>query len=78
MKPTDKITYEGEEALHEVCEDLEQIVLEIKNRGKEGRQVGDVAGAARTLRELTQRVELLTHCEPTPSPRFIYPPVARP
>ncbi|HYB97546.1 MAG TPA: hypothetical protein VEC57_00235 [Candidatus Limnocylindrales bacterium] len=63
MKATDRINDEGEDALQEISHELEQIAVEIRNRGMRGRMVGDVAGAARVLRELTQRVELLTHCD---------------
>lgn len=69
MKPTDVINQDGEDALQEIAHELEQIAEELRGRGMRGHQVSDVAGSGPALRALTQRVELLTYCEPAISPR---------
>lgn len=68
MKPTDLIDQDGENALQEIAEQLEQIAEEIRGRGMRGRRVGDVAYAGPALFALTQRMELLTFCEAPDAP----------
>ena len=75
MKPTDRITPEGAEALYEIAEELEYLALEIKGKGTQGRMVGDVAGAPKSLSEIYARLSRLVDCE---GKSFVYPPTALP
>lgn len=62
MKPTDRITAEGAEAIYEVCDELEHLVLEIKNKSTRGRMVGDVARAPQAIAELNACLARLVAC----------------